>query len=130
MHLYMQQPEGYDDESGMVCKLIKSLYGLKQSPRLWYNALDGALLDKGYKKSMVDDALYWIDDAAGVRLWLLVYVDDLLMTSSSTSLLQATHDVLSAAFNINRIEPLRCTWACCCDATGPAGRWSCISCVT
>ena len=53
---------------------------------------------------MVDDALYWIDDGAGVRLWLLVYVDDLLMASSSTSLLQATHDVLSAAFNINRIE--------------------------
>jgi bifunctional DNA-binding transcriptional regulator/antitoxin component of YhaV-PrlF toxin-antitoxin module len=33
--LYMKQPEGYDDNPDMVCKLIKSLYGLKQSPRMW-----------------------------------------------------------------------------------------------
>ena len=104
--IYMAQPEGFDDGSGRVCKLVKSLYGLKQSPRLWYEALDAVLLKEGYTKSEGDMALYMRDGEDGARLWLLVYVDDLLMASSSTALLQLTHDLLSAAFSINRIEPV------------------------
>ncbi|CAI7826727.1 unnamed protein product, partial [Closterium sp. NIES-53] len=49
--LYMHQPDYLDDGTGRVCKLLKSLYGLKQSPLLWYRALDGVLLGAGWKKS-------------------------------------------------------------------------------
>ncbi|CAI7766795.1 unnamed protein product [Closterium sp. NIES-53] len=49
--LYMEQPSYYEDGSPRVCKLVKSLYGLKQSPMLWYEALDGVLLGAGWKKS-------------------------------------------------------------------------------
>ncbi|CAI7915036.1 unnamed protein product, partial [Closterium sp. NIES-53] len=49
--LYMYQPDYFDDGTGRVCKLLKSLYGLKQLPLLWYRALDGVLLGAGWKKS-------------------------------------------------------------------------------
>ena len=102
--IYMRQPEGYEDGSGRVCKLVKSLYGLKQSPRVWYEALDGVLLKHGFEKSTADVALYFKDGVEGERMWLLVYVDDLLMASKSEKLLQETHDILASAFNLKRIE--------------------------
>ncbi|CAI7882583.1 unnamed protein product [Closterium sp. NIES-53] len=49
----------FDDGTGRVCKLLKSLYGQNQSPLLWYRALDGVLLGAGWKKSQVDKALYY-----------------------------------------------------------------------
>ncbi|CAI7893427.1 unnamed protein product [Closterium sp. NIES-54] len=60
--LYMYQPDYFDDGTGRACKLLKSLYGLKQSPPLWYRALDGVLLGAGWKKSQVDEALYYKAD--------------------------------------------------------------------
>ncbi|CAI5482202.1 unnamed protein product [Closterium sp. Yama58-4] len=53
--LYMYQPDYFNDGSGRVCKLLKSLYGLKQSPLLWYLALNDVLVGAGWKKSQVDD---------------------------------------------------------------------------
>ncbi|CAI5498595.1 unnamed protein product [Closterium sp. Naga37s-1] len=64
--LYMSQPDYFNDGTGWVCKLLKSLYGLKQSPLLWYKALDDVLLSAGSKKSQVDQALYF----KARKLWL------------------------------------------------------------
>ncbi|CAI7912766.1 unnamed protein product [Closterium sp. NIES-54] len=57
--LYMNQPEYFNDGTGRVCKLLKSLYGPKKSPFFLYRALDGVLLGAGWKKSQVDPALYF-----------------------------------------------------------------------
>ena len=38
--VYVKQPQGYDDNSGRVCKVNKALYGLRESPRAWYKCLD------------------------------------------------------------------------------------------
>ncbi|CAI6000149.1 unnamed protein product [Closterium sp. NIES-64] len=57
--LYMSQPDYFNDGTGRVCKLLKSLYGLKQSPLLWYLALNDVLVGAGWKKSHVDEALYF-----------------------------------------------------------------------
>ncbi|CAI7765518.1 unnamed protein product [Closterium sp. NIES-54] len=65
--LYMYQPDYFDDGTGRVCKLLKSLYELKQSPLLWYRALDGVLLGVGWKKSQVDKALYFKASDNGLR---------------------------------------------------------------
>ncbi|CAI7791320.1 unnamed protein product [Closterium sp. NIES-54] len=64
--LYMYQPDYFDDGTGRVCKLLKSLYGLKQSPLLWYRALNGVLLGAGWKKSQVEEALYFKASDNGV----------------------------------------------------------------
>ncbi|CAI7755824.1 unnamed protein product [Closterium sp. NIES-53] len=104
--LYMEQPSYYEDGTPRVCKLVKSLYGLKQSPMLWYEALDGVLLGAGWKKSKVDEALYFKSDAEGEMCWLLVYVDDLLAASRSRSLLGELRDLLQSAFQLREISPV------------------------
>ncbi|CAI7805775.1 unnamed protein product [Closterium sp. NIES-54] len=104
--LYMEQPSYYEDGTPHVCKLVKSLYGLKQSPMLWYEALDGVLLGAGWKKSKVDEALYFKSDAKGEMCWLLVYVDDLLAASRSQSMLGELRDLLQNAFQLREISPV------------------------
>ena len=48
--VYMRQPEGYDDGTGRMCQLIKTLYGLKQAGREWNKELDVKLRKKGYTR--------------------------------------------------------------------------------
>ncbi|CAI7912092.1 unnamed protein product [Closterium sp. NIES-53] len=104
--LYMYQPDYFDDGTGRVCKLLKSLYGLKQSPLLWYRALDGVLLGAGWMKSQVDKALYFKAGNDGVTCWVLVYVDDLLAASRSPAMLKELKTLLEAAFELLEISPV------------------------
>ncbi|CAI7801629.1 unnamed protein product, partial [Closterium sp. NIES-54] len=99
--LYMDQPAYYNDGTGRVCKLLKSLYGLKQSPLLWYSALNAVLTGAGWSKSQVDEALYFKVGDDGVVCWVLVYVDDPLAASSSTAMLK---ELLEAAFELREIS--------------------------
>jgi hypothetical protein len=80
--VYMEQPEGYNDGTNRVCKLVKSSYGLKESPRMWYQRLSEALIKIGFTKSINDEALFIIP-SRDTPVWCLVYVDDILMTSPS-----------------------------------------------
>ncbi|CAI7890416.1 unnamed protein product [Closterium sp. NIES-54] len=104
--LYMHQPDYFDDGTGQVCKLLKSLYRLKKSPLLWYRALDGVLLGAGWKKSQVDEALYFNAGDDGVTCWVLVYVEDLLAASSSPAMLKELKELLEAAFKLREISPV------------------------
>jgi hypothetical protein len=58
--IYMKQPEGFvvKGKKEMVCKIKKSLYGLKQSPRMWYQKFDTYILGLGFVRSMVDHYVY------------------------------------------------------------------------
>ncbi|CAI5469970.1 unnamed protein product [Closterium sp. Yama58-4] len=104
--LYMYLPDYLDNGTGRVCKLLKSLYGLKQSPLLWYRALDGVLQEAGRKKSQVDTVLYFKAGGDGVTCWVLVYVDDLLATSSSTVMLKELKELLKSSFELQEISPV------------------------
>jgi Reverse transcriptase (RNA-dependent DNA polymerase) len=46
----MKQPEGFDDGTGWICELIKTIYGLKQSGHEWNHKLDAGLKNFGYKR--------------------------------------------------------------------------------
>ncbi|CAI7875703.1 unnamed protein product [Closterium sp. NIES-54] len=102
--LYMYLSDYFDDRTGRVCQLLKSLYGLKQSPLLWYKALDGVLLGTGWKKSQVDEALYFKASDNRVTCWVLVYVDDLLAANSSPAMLKELKELLEAAFELREIR--------------------------
>jgi hypothetical protein len=78
----MSQPEffGVKGQEHNVCKLIKSLYGLKQPPRAWYEKLIEHLLKLNFKHFNLDDATLFFKKVGKNVVYLVVYVDDLLIT--------------------------------------------------
>ncbi|KAL6338672.1 hypothetical protein AAG906_021489 [Vitis piasezkii] len=76
--IYMQPPEGFGEgiKDGQVCLLKKSLYGLKQSPRLWYKRFDKYMLDIGFNRSSHDGCVYFKPTEDNM-VYLLLYVDDI-----------------------------------------------------
>lgn len=82
--VYMQQPPGYEDMShpNYVCKLDKALYGLKQAPRAWYARLCKRLQELGFLPSKADTSLFYYSRGE-YTIYILVYVDDIIVASSS-----------------------------------------------
>lgn len=87
--VYIQQPPGYEVGTGLSCKLHKALYGLKQAPRAWNLKLDEELTALGFKASDADPSLYTYTSSNGDRLYLLVYVDDLMLAGKKGPMLDA-----------------------------------------
>ena len=77
----MSQPPGFVDKDNpsYVCKLNKVIYGLKQAPRVWYHELRTLLLQFGFQNSYADTS-FFIFHTDGHTMYLLVYVDDLIIT--------------------------------------------------
>ena len=67
----------------LVCKLKKSLYELKQSPRQWYKGLDSYMIQIGYTHCKYDCCVYVCILENGSYIFLLLYVDDMLITAKS-----------------------------------------------
>ena len=84
----MEHPPGFVHDSSLVCQLHRSLYGLKQSPRVWYEKMDNFLLFIGFAHCHSDPTVYiWRE---GTTLLILVlYVDDLILIGSSSSMIQS-----------------------------------------
>jgi hypothetical protein len=84
--VFMEQPQGFEDYTfpNHVCKLHKALYGLKQAPRAWFMRLSQALLDFGFVGSVVDTSLFMLHHNS-VHVFVLVYVDDILVPNNSSS---------------------------------------------
>lgn len=81
----MFQPDGYKvkGKEKMVCKLQKSLYGLKQSSRQWYLNFNGFMKSVGYLRSEYDHYVYFKKLWNGSFIYLLLYVDDMLIASKN-----------------------------------------------
>nr|GEV55435.1 ribonuclease H-like domain-containing protein [Tanacetum cinerariifolium] len=80
--VYMTLPDGYNNvDKSKVCKLDKSLYGLKQALRQWNAKLTTALVEHGFEQSKFDYSLY-TKHRSGMFIVLLVYVDDIVITGS------------------------------------------------
>jgi len=89
--VYMRQPPGFEKSPDLVCKLDKAIYGLKQAPRAWYSRLSEKLIKLGFVTSKSDTSLF-IYRRQQVTIFMLIYVDDIIVTSSCpeavTALLQ------------------------------------------
>ncbi|MGI4816432.1 MAG: reverse transcriptase domain-containing protein, partial [Janthinobacterium lividum] len=92
--LYMKQPRGFEDGTGRVCKLIRSLYGLKQSPKCWYKCLVEFLKEKHFKESSADPCMFYQED-----IIVLFHVDDGLVIGKDLSISNFIQD-LSGRFKI------------------------------
>ena len=103
--VYMRVPEGIDAPANMVCKLKKSLYGLKQASRQWFAKLTHELKFKGYSQSKNDSCLFIKQECAHVT-YAAVYVDDMVITGSNTEEIAALKAHLHHIFTIKDIGHL------------------------
>ena len=92
--IYMQCPKGYTLAAGMDCvKLLKALYGLKQAGRTWWEALDEYLKEMGFERISQDWGVYRYKGKKTV--FLIVYVDDLLIAAQDKETVRRTKEVLA-----------------------------------
>jgi Reverse transcriptase (RNA-dependent DNA polymerase) len=105
--IFMEQPPGFQDPAfpSHVCKLHKALYGLKQSPRAWYHKLKETLLRFGFTTSTSDPSLFIFRHDKNIA-YLLVYVDDIVLTGNNVSLLQHFTHMLDQSFTIKDLGDL------------------------
>ncbi|GJT24664.1 ribonuclease H-like domain-containing protein [Tanacetum coccineum] len=105
--VYMALPPGYfPDNKTKVCKLNKSLYGLKQALRKWNAKLTSALLENNFMQSKSDYSLFTksFDD---VFIALLVYVDDIIITGNSLTEIEKVKQFLKTKFMIKDLGKLK-----------------------
>ncbi|GKF97224.1 retrovirus-related pol polyprotein from transposon TNT 1-94, partial [Tanacetum coccineum] len=100
--IYMRQPPGYE-QGNKVCLLKRSLYGLKQSPRQWYRRFDEYMLRNGFKHSSYDDCVYYRSYAPGEYIYLLLYVDDMLIAYKSNAEIGSTKSLLKKEFDMKEL---------------------------
>ena len=80
--IYMEQPEGFIvlGKEKKVCRLVKSLYGLKQTPKQWHAKFDQIMLANGFKINECDKCVY-IKNVMNHEVIVCLYVDDMLIMS-------------------------------------------------
>ena len=85
--VYVEQPKGFEDPHypHHVFKLKRALYGLKQTPRAWYERLINFLIEKGYERGGVDKTLFIIKDKCDIII-AQIYVDDIVFGSTSRNI--------------------------------------------
>jgi histone deacetylase 1/2 len=105
--VFMRQPPGYEDKQHptYVCKLDKALYGLKQAPRAWYARLCGKLVQLGFTPSKGDTSLFFYHKGE-TTVFVLVYVDDIIVASSSLTATKALLKDLEADFALKDLGDL------------------------
>ena len=107
--IYMDQPESFVNVSkpSHVCLLKKSLYGLKQSTMQWNRRFDKFILQNGYSKNIHDPCVYFRKLPNKFMIYLLLYVDDMLITTKSKADLYQLKQQLSSKFDMKDLGAAR-----------------------
>jgi hypothetical protein len=95
--IYMRQPPGFEDGTGRVWRLLKTIYGLKQSGREWNREFDRKLTSIQLIKTAVDHCVYF-RERDDERTWVTVWVDDLLILSTSRQEAEKTRAEIEGLF--------------------------------
>jgi hypothetical protein len=105
--VYMRQPPGFvdPDRPQHLCRLVKALYGLKQAPRAWHARLGAGLHAHGFVPSTADTSLFLLQRKE-VTMYLLVYVDDIILDSSSAAASDRPIMSLSSDFAVKDLGKL------------------------
>ena len=100
--IYMRQPEGFEIKSkgDQVCLLKKSLYSLKQSPREWYKCFDDLIIYNGFERSQFDSCVYFKKKSSASNVYLLLYVDDMLLVSCDKAAIEDLKKQLKGKFKM------------------------------
>lgn len=106
--IYMEQPPGFiaQGESGLVCKLQKSLYGLKQSPRAWFGRFSNVIQQFGLVRCEADHSVFFRCSSSKTFIYLVVYVDDIVITGDDQEGIQALKQHLFQHFQTKDLGSL------------------------
>ncbi|RVX05810.1 Retrovirus-related Pol polyprotein from transposon TNT 1-94 [Vitis vinifera] len=107
--VYMEQPPGFvaQGESGLVCRLRRSLYGLKQSPRAWFGLFSSVVQEFGMLCSTSDHSVFYHHNSLGQCIYLVVYVDDIVITGSDQDGIQKLKQHLFTHFQTKDLGKLK-----------------------
>lgn len=105
--IYMNQPKGFEEGENKVCLLKKSLYGLKQSPRMWYLKFDEFLIRYGFIRNRYDNYVYILKNEKVCVLYLLLYVDDILIASANKEEIRKLKESLNTEFEMKDLGSTR-----------------------
>ena len=105
--VFMEQTPGFAQSNlpNHVCRLHKAIYGLRQAPRAWYHELRKFLISEGFTNSHSDTSLFMLHSPSTV-LYLLVYVDDIIITGSSAAHVSAFITALARRFSLKDLGNL------------------------
>jgi len=103
-NVYKDQPIGFSvkEKEHMVCKLKKSIYGLKQASCQWYLKFNGTIVSFGFNENTVDWCIYLKVSGSEV-IFLILYVDDILLATNDLGLLHETKKFLSSNFEMKNM---------------------------
>ena len=106
--IFMEQPPGYEsgDPGELVCKLQKSLYGLKQSPRVWNLTISKFLIQIGFKQVIVELGIFviWSSD---IKCIIALYVDDMIVAANKMSFIDDVKRQLCSKFEITDLGDIK-----------------------
>ena len=109
--IYIEQPEGFETKAQngekLVCKLKKSLYGLKQSGRNWNNLLHNYLIDENFIQSLADPCLYVRKIDVEQHVIIIVWVDDIIIAASDLTSLEKVKESLKDRFKMTDLGKLK-----------------------
>ncbi|GJV44213.1 zinc finger, CCHC-type containing protein, partial [Tanacetum coccineum] len=100
--VYMKHPEGFvmSGNEHKVCKLVKSLYGLKQVPKQWHQKFDEVVLSSGFLLNQSDKCVYSKFDSSDRGIIISLYVDDMLIFGTDQNQVDKTKKFLSSRFSM------------------------------
>jgi hypothetical protein len=102
--IYMKQPEGFvvKGKKYLVCKIKRSLYGLKKSPRMWYQNFDTCILSLGFVRRKDDYYIYSKEEGV-CFIYVALYVDDMLLLGNNMNTIKEVKKQLSSKFDMKDI---------------------------
>jgi hypothetical protein len=105
----MKQPKGFvvKGKKELVCKLKISLYGLKQSPRMWYQKFDTYILSLGFVRRKVDHYIYSKEEG-GCFIYVALYVDHTLLIGNNMNAIKEVKRQLSFKFDMKDLSAMNC----------------------
>jgi hypothetical protein len=103
-NIYMEKPQGFIQNSSLVCRLKKSLYSLKQAPRAWCKKMDYYQLSHDFVRCKSDCNVYILRTIDSLMI-LVLYVDDILNIANSSSAIVVVKDIFHDSFSMTYMGP-------------------------
>ena len=102
--IYMEQPKGFSAprQEKKVYKLLKSLHGLKQTPKQWHDKFDNVMMSHNFKINECDKCVY-VNDTEHGYIGVCMYVNDMLIVGSDDKMITSTKNMLNSRFDMKEL---------------------------